>query len=333
MSGKRCYSSYSKKIKQSWQKEEQFRNWLKKSPKSTAAKDVAFCSICGVDITCGKSELVRHSKSQRHRKLAQQHASLQSMTTYVLSNDPVDRSARKFELMMCAFLSEHYLPISLSESLFDLFKTLFSCIDNEGLKRVSLGKQRTSNIIRPVFGKHFSDELCTSLRERLFSVIIDETTDRSTTKQLCILVQYFDENSLRSSFLDLIEVHSSTAQGIFAAIKQCFSFKNIPMQNIIAFCSDTNVMMGSKQSVATLLKAEVPNVIIVKCSCHLIHLTASYACLRLPKYIEDLCRNIYSHFSLSSKRQDALKEFQKFADLEPQDFSTWANTLAINRCV
>lgn len=163
--------SYSRKFKQSWQNEEQFRNCLKKSPRSTAAKDVAFGCICSVDVTCGKFKLVRHSNSQRHRKLSQQQTKLQSMTHFALANDPVDRSARKFELMMCAFLSEHYLPISLSESLLDLFKTLFSFIDSEGLKRVSLRKQRTSNIIRQVFGKNFSDKLCASLREILFSVI------------------------------------------------------------------------------------------------------------------------------------------------------------------
>ncbi|MFV0263274.1 MAG: hypothetical protein ACK5JN_12705, partial [Kluyvera sp.] len=143
------------------------------------------------------------------------------MTHHVLSNNSVGKSARKFELMMCAFLSEHCLPISLSKSLIDFFKTLFSCTDSEGLKRVSLGKQRTSNIIRQVFGKHFSDELCASLRERTLSVITDETTDKSTKKQLCIPARYFDENALKSSFLDLVELHSSTAQDIFAAIKRC----------------------------------------------------------------------------------------------------------------
>ena len=138
----------------------------KKSPKSTVARDVAFCSICNMDLTCGRSELLRHAKSQRHMRLSQQHVSIQSMTHHVLSNNPGTKKARKFELMVCAFLSEHYLPISLSENLLDLFKTLYTCVDSESLKRVSLGKQRTSNIIRQVFGKHFSDELCAILRER-----------------------------------------------------------------------------------------------------------------------------------------------------------------------
>ena len=149
-------------------------------------------------------------------------------------------------------------------------------------------------------------------------------------------MQYFDENALKCSFLDLVELHSSTAQDIFASIKRCFQTKKIPLENIIAFCSDTtNVMMGSKHSVATLLQAELQHIIIIKCSCHMIHLAASYACLRLPKYIEDLCRNIYSHFSLSSKRQEVLKMFQMFAGVEPHKILAPGQTrwLSLHMCV
>lgn len=68
--------------------------------------------------------------------------------------------------------------------------------NQDALKRVCLGKQRTSNIICQVFGKHLLNELCAVLRERLFSIIIDETTDRSTTKQLSVIAQYFDKGKI-----------------------------------------------------------------------------------------------------------------------------------------
>ena len=60
-----------------------------------------------------------------------------------------------------------------------------------------------------------------------------------------------------------------------------------------------------------LLTAEYPNVATVKCSCHLIHLVASYAALKLPKGLEDLCRDIFNHFHRSSKRQDVYQEFSE----------------------
>lgn len=138
------------------------------------------------------------------------------MTTFVLSNSPTEKSARQIELMICAFLAQHYLPMSLSESVFELTKRLFS--GYEALQKVYLGKQRTSNIIRQVFGPWFSEELCVILRERPFSVILDEAADRSTSKQLSFIAQYFDDN-LVCTFLDLLEVHSATAEGILQQSK------------------------------------------------------------------------------------------------------------------
>ena len=118
---------------------------------------------------------------------------------------------------------------------------------------------------------------------------------------------------MRNSFLDHVEVHDSSANGLVKALIQSLETKKIPLENVVAFCSDTaNVMMGEKHSVATILKDLLPNVLVIKCSYHLIHLCASHACLKLPKSLEDLCRNIHTHFSLSSKRQDSLKEFQNF---------------------
>lgn len=324
---------YTQKFKQSWLEEEKFKKWLSKSRKSTSSKDLAYCSVCNVDITCGKSEIVRHSKSQRHLRLSRQSNDLQSLTHFVISNSPLEKRARMIELHLCSFLAEHYLPISLSDPLLALLRKLFP--ESEPLKKVSFGKQRTSNIIRQVFGQCFSEELCIKLREKPFSVIIDETTDRSTSKQLSIMVQFYDK-SLVCVFLDLLEVKDSTAVGIFTAVKECFINKRIPMDNIIGFCSDTaSVMMGSKHSVSTLLKKEVPNVVVVKCACHMMHLTASNACLKLPKYIEDLCRNIYSHFSLSSKRQDTFKEFQIFASVQPHKILSPGQTrwLSLQMCV
>ena len=48
----------------------------------------------------------------------------------------------------------------------------------------------------------------------------------------------------------------------------------------------------------------------------LIHLCASYASVKLPKSLEDLCRNIYSHFSTSAQRNEAFREFQDFFHFE-----------------
>ncbi len=87
------------------------------------------------------------------------------------------------------------------------------------------------------------------------------------------------------------------------------------MTNVIDFCADScNVMFGVNHSVAQMLTRDYPWIVAIKCSSHVIHLCSSYASMKLPKSVEDFCRNISSHFSLSSKRVEVFKEFQEFLD-------------------
>lgn len=163
----RNFKVYSQKCRDNWKAEPQFAGWLSKSSKSTKKKDVAFCSICNFDITCGKSEIKRHANSERHKQLSRQTTKTKSIASFVIANDPIEKSARKVEFKICAFLSEHHLPFSLCEPLLDLLKEMFP--SEMALKKVRLGKQRASNIIRQVFGKHFGSELFQNLRGRFCS--------------------------------------------------------------------------------------------------------------------------------------------------------------------
>ena len=108
--------------------------------------------------------------------------------------------------------------------------------------------------------------------------------------------------------VDMIESEDGTAAGIYAKMKESFHELNIPMANIVGYSSDTtNVMFGQYNSVSQLLKSEFLHVQIVKCSCHLIYIVSSCVALKLPKSVEDLCRDVYAHFQRSSKRQDVYR--------------------------
>lgn len=246
------------------------------------------------------------------------------------------REASTMEVKMCSFIAEHNLPLSISEALLSLLQSMFP--SDIALKNVRLGKQKATNVVRQVIGFDYLNEAVSVLRSRKFSFIIDETTDKSTAKQLAILATFFDIESFKGKqyLLDMIEVEDGSAQGIYSAVKKTFTELHVPMENIIGYSSDTtNVMFGKYNSVSQLLKAEYPNVVTVKCSCHLIHLASSYAALNLPKGLEDLCRDIFAHFHRSSKRQDTYKEFQEFFNVEPHQLLSHGQTrwLSLEACV
>ena len=96
---------------------------------------------------------------------------------------------------------------------------------------------------------------------------------------------------------------------------------------IIGFSSDTcNVMFGERLSVMSLMKEVCNNIVFVKCSCYMIHLCVSHACLKLSTILENLCRNIFNYFSRSSLLQHELKEFQMFQSDSQTSFKCF-NTL------
>ena len=85
----------------------------------------------------------------------------------------------------------------------------------------------------------------------------------------------------------------------------------VPLRNWTGFCVDaTNSIMGCHNSVAKLISDNYPWVVAVKFSCHSIHLCTSYACKKLTKTLEELCRHVYSHFSMSTKRVAVLAVLQ-----------------------
>ena len=240
------------------------------------------------------------------------------------------------EVKLCAFIAQHNLPLSLSQDMVELLRSLFP--NDTALRNIKLGKQKATNIVRQVLGFDYLKELVSLLRCRFFSVIIDEATDQSTEKQLAIVATFFDMEKFEMQYwlVDMLETEDGSAKGVYSKMKEAFSNMNIPMSNIIGYSSDTtNVMFGQFNSVVQLLKSEFSCVQTVKCSCHLIHLVSSYAASKLPKSVEDLCRDVYAHFHRSSKRQEVYKEFKAFYGTDPLKLLSPAQTrwLSLQECV
>jgi hypothetical protein len=87
------------------------------------------------------------------------------------------------------------------------------------------------------------------------SIIIDETTDISTTSQLAVLGVYFNKKDFRLEIIliDLIPLKDGTATTIYTSLLESLGERGIPM-HVIGFCADTcNVMFGANHSVSQLL--------------------------------------------------------------------------------
>lgn len=294
-----------------------FKPWLIKqdSKKSLKGKnELGYCKFCQCSIIAHKATILRHSKSDKH-KLNSQQITENHKINEAFQSTPLNTNIKRAEIKLCGLLATSNLSFSLMDSLSPLLKDIFP--DSQIAKGLNIKRTKATSIVKDNLGKQFAEELYDKLRVpgRFFSLIMDETTDISTKKQCAFSVIYYDtiKNKTITEFFDLTETEGSHASELFELLKNAITAKKIPLQNFIGFSSDTtNVMAGNNNSVFSLLKKNFSSIVCIKCSCHMAHLAISKACLKLPRSVEDLLRNIGSHFHRSHARIKKLEEFQEY---------------------
>lgn len=323
---------YKQKYNKKWERDPKLKGWI-----APVARDCykAHCKVCKKELVAGLSELKKHLQSKKHQELTKAVSTTKPITDMIVT-DTISEKVKRAEMKMAAFVVEHHLPFQAMDHLSDLLTDIFP--DSEIADKFQCKHTKTRAIVKHVLADHFRGELYKKLQKTLFSIIIDETTDISSEKLLAIVVRFFcnKERRVISKFLKLIEVAESDASTLVQALISFFQSHNIPLKNIIGYASDTtNVMFGQHHSVVTLLKAEIPHLFCMKCLCHSAHLCASHACERLPRSVEDLVREIYSHFSHSAKRLAEYKRFQSFTNTEPHKLLKPAQTrwLSLEQCI
>lgn len=159
-----------------------------------------------------------------------------------------------------------------------------------------------------------------------FSVLIDECTDISVHSSISINVRYTDIERKKVCYTlwDVVRAYEgdenskADAEFIFNQVINTFKEAEIPTDNIVSFCSDTcNLMTGTCNSVSTKFQTLVPNIIIIKCACHLEHLVPRHAVKVFPSECIDLISYIYNYISGSSRRMHNWFVLQEELGLNP----------------
>ncbi|KAJ8913886.1 hypothetical protein NQ315_005683 [Exocentrus adspersus] len=325
------------KFNMAWLSTPTFKNWIEKSSFTSANHEYARCKVCDVRLIAHKTDLERHSKTPKHIskcKLINSTRKIEDIT-----NQPLNWKVTRAELKLCGLLATNNLPFRLMDTLSPLCADLFS--DSKIAKGVSMKRTKVTEMMKNGLGHVFSTDLFTILRKKgnFFSIIMDETTDCGTKKQCAFTVIFICplRQMVTVRFFDIVEMgESGTAVELYKCLLHVMNKKGIPLTNIIGFSADTcNVMFGEYNSVYSLLRKDLPQIVCVKCSCHSIHLASSKACLKLPRSVEDLLRNIGSHFSRSHARQEKLSQFQSFFKTECHKILSPAATrwLSLKPCV
>lgn len=280
-----------------------------------------FCIICNVRIQGNAFHIKRHMTSVQHKKRTQaasHTADVQKLVTEGNSEFQRAKLIKMAEFKMAEYLCQHNLPFRLADSLPNFCVSAFP--DSRIASGMKMKRKKATTIVKNVLSPYALKKLVAQLQTTRFSIIIDESTDTSTKKSLVVMARMWNGKKVQDRFLDLLEVQEETAQGLFNLIKHNILDKHkIPYKNIIGFAADNAaVMMGSITGVQAFFKKISPDIVVMGCTCHSLHLCASHAAKKLPSSVEQLAKDIYSYFSHSSKRSNELKDCQIFVEEKPQ---------------
>uniref|UniRef100_A0ABD2XBD5 DUF4371 domain-containing protein n=1 Tax=Trichogramma kaykai TaxID=54128 RepID=A0ABD2XBD5_9HYME len=198
-----------------------------------------------------------------------------------------------------SFLYTDYLVPMLKETV----------TDSEIIKNLQLCRWRTKAIVCGVLAPQWKLRLLEILKCNKFSIIVDESTDVTVEKSMCIIVRFYDPSlkKIVEVIWDLIKIYeheNSSCDAVQTTERILKSFEGIPLTNMVAYCSDTcHVMMGPNNSVAQKLKETIPGIIIVKCSCHIENLCTRRAISHIPLKYKNLVTDISNYINSSSSRR------------------------------
>ncbi|KAL7299731.1 hypothetical protein TKK_0007481 [Trichogramma kaykai] len=304
----------------SWETQDEYKGWLRRSIKKPG---FANCSICDLDLVPKTTNLNTHLGSTGHKT---------KLNPSFLGN--IEKKAVRAELKFTAYVASQNLPKRAIDTLIPMVKNVIT--DSEIIKNVHLDRCRVGEIMNRILAPAHIKNLSEILKNNKFSIIVDESTDVSTTHSMCIVVRYVDneQQKINETLWDLVEIYTApnevaSADRLKELIVKSFESKDVSI-------TDTcNLMMGEHNSVSSKLKQDISYILINKCNCHIQHLSAKYAYDCLPNNILNLLSSITNYINGSLKRLKYwtfLQEGSKVDALRPINpcFTRW---LTVCHCV
>ena len=166
-----------------------------------------------------------------------------------------DANVRLIIVVMRAvyFLSKNNLPLRLLPSIIEMMKE--SETPNISNGSIMYTNEISEHEFLTAIAKTIENEIWNELFDVVaFGVMIDESTDITTTKHLDIYVSYVAKEGIsKTHFLCLVPLNECDAESITNVIINIFRTKGI-LSKLVAFASDgASVMLGKNGGVAIRL--------------------------------------------------------------------------------
>ncbi|KAL3205574.1 hypothetical protein MRX96_040752 [Rhipicephalus microplus] len=215
------WAKYARNYKKEWEKEPDFKDWL--SPSNSG--DMAYCRACKVELRPHVQDLKLHSTRVKHANNMKRSAGPAAgpLASFVdrRPREPCSSSSddlKVAELRLAAHLAVHGSFLT-ADHLTPVISGCFS--DSVLASAVTLGRTKCAALVTKVLGPTFREELLKDMTAAQYSLIVDESTDVSCTKELAVVARFFyrSKRDFLTAFLGLVPVTDASAEGLFSELK------------------------------------------------------------------------------------------------------------------
>ncbi|CAI6357873.1 unnamed protein product [Macrosiphum euphorbiae] len=296
-----------RKYRKSWENELWAKGWL--APADSTANTVAeaYCKVCRSFLRAHVTDLKRHAKTKIHSDNMVQLNPMKKDQSVLSNIVKISNEQKIIDLKLAVYVSTHTSIMSV-DHLGEILKVLGK---GTALANLKLHRTKCSSLIQNVIAPTLLEELVQDIGTNYYSLIIDESTDVSVFKYLCLCIKYFSSKTESKiiKYLGIIEVVNCSADSLYDCICNYMQVIGLNLSKLIGIGTDgANNLCGKYHSLFTNLKQKSPNLQIVRCICHSLNNAVSKASESFPSTIDYLCREVYNWFHISPKRRDEYKQ-------------------------
>ena len=189
-------------------------SWLLKA---SDGSENAFCKLCHAVMKPKQSNLTKHENTAKHIQQIKALTSVQPIQ--VVRKPTIADEVKTAEIKLAVTMACH----SSISTIDHLGEIISRNATGSTLVNIKIHRTKCTKILTSVVSPALKEELIADVKGKRFSLIVDETTDVSTAKQLCVLIRYYSniERKIVTAFVGLVTVVHACADDLFNAIRDC----------------------------------------------------------------------------------------------------------------
>lgn len=221
------WSQYKKMYRKEWESDPELKSWI--APVMTD-ESKARCKYCKLELRAHYHDLKTHAGRNKHcARCTPYTPSITAFTTASTGSGTISDDQKHREIITATYVATNTSINAVDE---------FGEILKEELGAFRMHRTKCTALINSLLGPYFKQQLLDDVGTSPYSLLVDESTDISVHKLLCICIKYYSCTSkkLVSTYLGMVELPQARAHDIAQAIVEFLNLSGLKTQNLTRYC-------------------------------------------------------------------------------------------------